>query len=361
MKHLENGEFKMNVDNIKFGLDTFGDVAYDKETGKRVSYEESIRGVIEEAKLADELGIDIITFGEHHRAEYSISSPEIIMAALATVTKNITLGTGVTVLSSDDPIRLYQRFATLDAISEGRTQVMLGRGSFTESYRLFGYDLQDYDELFEEKTALFAKLIEGGPVTWEGKFTPTLNEQDVYPKMTEREMDVNIGVGGTPESVVRAAHYGFPLMLAIIGGSPTRFKPYIELYKRAAEEFGKPVHPVGMHSPGIIAETDEEARALGMKYLVPNMNLTGLDRGWQPMTKEQFDFQVDRGAYYIGKPETVAQKIAKVIKDTGIERFDLVYGMGGFTPEERLKNIELYGKVVIPRVKEILREGDQVE
>ena len=348
----------MNRNEIKFGLDTFGDVARDSNTGERISYEESIRNMVEEGKLAEEVGVDILALGEHHREEYSISSPEIILAALAAVTSKITLGTGVTVLSSDDPIRLFQRFATLDAISNGRTQVMLGRGSFTESYGLFGYDLQDYDGLFEEKIALFDELIKGGPVTWQGKYTPTLNQQEVYPKMTERKMDVHIGVGGTPESVVRAARYGYPLMLAIIGGQPTRFKPYIDLYKRAAEQYGQRIHPVGMHSPGIIADTDEEARKLAMKYLIPAMNQTGQERGWAPMTKERFEYELDQGSYYIGSPETVAQKMARVIKAMGIERFDMIYGMGGFTQEERFKTIELYGKVVIPRVKELLKEGN---
>lgn len=279
----------MDVDKIKFGLDTFGDVARDSNTGERITYEESIRNMVEEGKLAEEVGVDILALGEHHREEYSISSPEIILAALAAVTSKITLGTGVTVLSSDDPIRLYQRFATLDAISNGRSQVMLGRGSFTESYGLFGYDLQEYDELFEEKIALFDELIKGGPISWQGKHTPTLKQVEVYPKMTERKMDVHVGVGGTPESVIRAARYGYPLMLAIIGGQPTRFKPYIDLYTKAVEQFGQPLHPVGMHSPGIIADTDEEARELAMKYLIPAMNKTGLERGWAPMTKERFD------------------------------------------------------------------------
>lgn len=348
----------MNGDNIKFGLDTFGDVARDSETGERISYEESIRNMVEEGKLAEQVGVDILALGVHHREEYSISSPEIILAALATVTSKITLGTGVTVLSSDDPIRLYQRFATLDAISNGRSQVMLGRGSFTESYGLFGYDLKEYDGLFEEKIALFDELIKGGPITWQGKHTPTLNQVQVYPKMTERKLDVHIGVGGTPESVVRAARYGYPLMLAIIGGQPTRFKPYIDLYNRAAEQYGQPLHPVGMHSPGIIADTDEEARELALKYLIPAMNQTGAERGWAPMTKERFDYEVEQGSYYIGSPETVALKIARVIKDMDIERFDMIYGMGGFTQEERFKTITLYGKVVIPRVKELLKEGN---
>ena len=292
----------MDVDKIKFGLDTLGDVALDSKTGERITYEESIRNMVEEGKLAEEVGVDILALGEHHREEYSISSPEIILAALAAVTSKITLGTGGTVLSSDDPIRLYQRFATLDAISNGRSQVMLGRGSFTESYGLFGYDLQEYDELFEEKIALFDELIKGGPISWQGKHTPTLKQVEVYPKMTERKMDVHVGVGGTPESVIRAARYGYPLMLAIIGGQPTRFKPYIDLYTKAVEQFGQPLHPVGMHSPGIIADTDEEARELAMKYLIPAMNKTGLERGWAPMTKERFDYEVDQGSYYIGSP-----------------------------------------------------------
>jgi len=348
----------MNADKIKFGLDTFGDVAYDSETGKRITYEESIRNIVEEGKLAEEVGVDILALGEHHREEYSISSPEVILAALSAVTSKITLGTGVTVLSSDDPIRLYQRFATLDAISNGRSQVMLGRGSFTESYSLFGYELQDYNELFEEKIALFDELIKGGPVTWQGNHTPTLDQVDVYPKMTERKMDVHIGVGGTPESVVRAARYGYPLMLAIIGGQPTRFKPYIDLYNKAAKQYGQPSHPVGMHSPGIIAETDEEARELAINYLVPASDQTGFERGWSPMTKERFDSEVSQGSLYIGSPETVAQKIARVIKSMGIERFDLIYGLGGLSQKDRFKTIELYGREVIPRVKELLKEGN---
>ena len=176
--------------------------------------------------------------------------------------------------------------------------------------------------------------------------------------MTERQMDVHIGVGGTPESVVRAARYGYPLMLAIIGGQPTRFKAYIELYKRAAQQLGQPIHPVGMHSPGVIAETDEEAREMALKYVVPAMNQTGKERGWAPMTKERFDFEIEQGSYYIGSPETVAQKMARVIKEMGIERFDMIYGMGGMTQEERFKTIELFGNKVIPRVKELLKEGN---
>lgn len=348
----------MKTDKILFGLDTFGDVAINAETGQRISYEESIRNIVKEGQLAERVGVDIFALGEHHREEYSISSPEIILAALATTTEKIVLGTGVTVLSSDDPIRVYQRFATLDAISNGRAQIMLGRGSFTESYGLFGYDLNDYNELFEEKTALFDKLVQGGPITWEGNFTPTLKEVEVFPKMTERHLDTHIGVGGTPESVLRAARYGYPLMLAIIGGQPTRFKPYIKLYHQALEKFGHSVQPVGMHSFGLIAEDDETAIENAWKYIVPMMDKLGLERGWGRMTKEHFEDEISRGSYYVGSPETVAQKMAKAIKDMGIQRFDLVYGMSGQTQEERFKMIELYGKQVIPRVKELLKEGN---
>ena len=347
----------MDVNQLKFGLDTFGDVALD-HTGKQISYEESIRNIAKEGQLAEEVGVDVFSLGEHHRKEYSISSPEIILAALASVTERITLGTAVTVLSSDDPIRLYQRFATLDALSNGRSQVMIGRGSFTESFELFGYDLTDYNELFEEKVALFDKLVKGGPVTSNGRFTPLLENVEVYPKMTENTLDVQVGVGGTPESVVRAARYGYPLMLAIIGGNPIRFKPYIDLYKQSAERFGNPIQPVGMHSHGVIAETDEEAFERAWKYIVPAMNKIGFERGWGPMSRESFESEVKNGSLYVGSPETVAKRMAKVIKEMGIERFDLVYGINGQQQDERFQTIELFGKEVIPRVKEILKAGN---
>lgn len=355
---IVNGVEIMNSSKIKFGLDTFGDIAFDNDTGKLISYEQSIQNIVEEGKLAEKVGVDVFALGEHHRKEFSISSPEIILAALTTATNKIILGTGVTVLSSDNPIRLYQRFATLDALSNGRTQVMLGRGSFTESYALFGYDLRDYNELFEEKVALFSELVKGKPITWQGKFTPTLNGIDVFPKMTERKLDVHIGVGGTPESVIRAAKYGFPLMLAIIGGRPSRFKPYIDLYKKTAQKFNQPMQPVGIHSPGIIAESDEIAIENAWKYLIPGMDKTGIERGWAPMTKERFNYEVENGSFYIGSPETVAQKMARVIKEMGVQRFDLVYGMGGQLQKERMQTIELFGTQVIPRVKELLKEGE---
>ncbi|EOT25916.1 LLM class flavin-dependent oxidoreductase [Enterococcus saccharolyticus] len=345
-----------NEKKILFGLDTFGDVAYHDETKEPLSYAESLRMIVEEGKLADQLGIDVIALGEHHRKEYSISSPDTVLAALATVTEKIILGTGVTVLSSDDPVRVYERFATVDALSNGRAQVMLGRGSFTESFPLFGYDLNDYNELFEEKIALFNELLTGEPVTWEGHFTQSLNNVQLYPK-TEKRLDVQVGVGGSPDSIIRAAKYGFPVMLAIIGGEPARFLPYIDLYQRATKQFGQPTHPVGMHSHGVIADTDEEAQEIAWQYLKKSMDKIGSERGWAPMTRERFAFEISEGSYYVGSPETVAQKIAHVIQTLGVKRFDFVYGAGGQLQKDRFRTIQLYGEKVVPRVKELLKEG----
>ena len=342
---------------ILFGLDTFGDIAFDDTTGELLSYEQSLKNIIEEGKLADELGIDVLALGEHHRQEFSISAPEMVLAALATVTKNITLGTGVTVLSSDDPVRVYERFATLDAISNGRAQLMLGRGSFTESFPLFGYNLANYHELFEEKIALLAELLKGEPVTWRGRFTQSLDHVELYPKVS-KPLDVHVGVGGSPESIIRVARFGFPVMLAIIGGDPLRFKPFIDLYYQSAADFGQPLHPIGMHSHGVIAETDAAAQEIAWNYIKPAMDVIGRERGWPPMSRARFEFEITHGSYYVGSPETVAQKIARVIKAMGVGRFDLVYGMGGQKQADRFQTITLYGEQVIPRVRELLTETE---
>lgn len=341
-----------------FGLDTFGDIPSD-DTGTLMSHAEAIRQVVDEAVLADKLGVDVIALGEHHRPDYSISSPETVLAGIATRTKNITLATGVTVLSSDDPVRVYQRFATLDALSNGRAQVILGRGSFTESFPLFGYDLRDYNELFEEKIELFSELIKEKPVTWSGTTRAALNNADVFPKTESGHLATHVGVGGSPESVVRAARYGFPLMLAIIGGSPDRFVPYVELYHRAAADLGTTAHPVGMHSPGFIAETDQEARDTAWQPFKENRDRIGKDRGWPPLTRAQYEHEIEQGSLYIGSPETVAQKIARSMITLGAKRFDLVYGTGPLAASARLKNVELYGSKVIPRVRELLAEHQE--
>lgn len=342
--------------DILFGLNTFGDIATDNN-GKLLTDAQSIRLVVDEAVLADKLGIDVIGIGEHHREEYVISSPETVLAGIATRTEQITLATAVTVLSSDDPVRVYQRFATVDALSNGRAQVMLGRGSFTESFPLFGYDLQNYEELFDEKIEMFSKILEEKPLEWQGQFTQSLYKENIYPKTESGRLDTWVGVGGSPESIVRTAHYGFKLMLAIIGGDPIRFKAYIDLYKRVAEQLGKPIYPVGMHSHGLIADTDGEAVDFAWKHIKTSFDKIGRSRGWTPMTKQQFEHEVETGSYYVGSAETVAKKIASTIDRLGVARFDLVYGAGQQSADVRRKTIELYGQEVIPQVKEILSKG----
>ena len=342
--------------DLRFGIDTIGDLPT-SDDGKLFSHAAAIRQVVEEAILADTLGIDIIGVGEHHRSDFSISSPETVLAGIATRTKNIKLASAVTVLSSDDPVRVFERFATVDALSNGRAQVILGRGSFTESFPLFGYDLRDYEVLFEEKVGLFAKLLDEKQVNWKGTTRAELKDADVFPKTDSGRLDVVVGVGGSPESVIRAARYGFPLVLAIIGGAPDRFAPYVELYRQAAEDLGTEAHPVGMHSPGLVAETDEEAKRLAWPAFKTSWDRIGRTRGWPPYTKEQFDYEIENGSLYIGSPETVAKKIARAMKVLDVTRFDMVYGQGPQKASVRLKSIELYGKEAIPRVKELLAKS----
>ena len=341
------------MSDLVFGLDTFGDVP-ENDSGTPVTYAAAIRQVLAEAMLADEIGVDVFAVGEHHRPEYSISTPETMLAGIATRTNRIHLASGVTVLSSDDPVRVFQRFATVDALSNGRAEVILGRGSFTESFPLFGYDLSDYDVLFEEKIALFAKLLEEKPVTWSGTTRAALKDADVFPKTESGHLTTWVGVGGTPESVIRTAHYGLPLMLAIIGGPAKRFAPYTDLYRRAAEQFGTTPHPVGMHSPGFIADTDEKAWELHWPHYRVMRDRIGALRGWPPIRPEEYESEIERGSLYIGSPETVARRIADAVKALGVGRFDLIYTAGAQPISARLRAVELYGTKVIPMVRDIL-------
>ncbi|GAB3178344.1 putative LLM family oxidoreductase [Micromonospora palomenae] len=341
------------MSDLEFGLDTFGDVPED-DSGKLVSYAAAIRQVVDEAVLADDLGVDVIALGEHHRPEYSVSTPETVLAGIATRTSRIRLASGVTVLSSDDPVRVFQRFATVDALSHGRAEVILGRGSFTESFPLFGYDLRDYDVLFEEKIELFVKLLDEKPVTWSGTKRAPLERADVFPKTESGRLTTWVGVGGSPQSVVRTARYGLPLMLAIIGGAPERFAPYIDLYRRAAEQLGTTAHPVGMHSPGFIADTDEEAKELYWPYYRVMRDRIGALRGWPPIRRAEFDAEVEHGSLYIGSPETVARRVARAIRSLGVGRFDLIYTAGAQPISARMRAVELYGTKVIPMVRDIL-------
>ncbi|TDU83718.1 putative LLM family oxidoreductase [Kribbella voronezhensis] len=341
------------MSDLLFGLDTFGDIPEDDE-GRLVSAAAAIRQVIDEAVLADELGVDAIALGEHHRPEYSISTPETVLAAIGARTSRIKLGSGVTVLSSDDPVRVFQRFSTVDAISNGRAEVILGRGSFTESFPLFGYDLQDYEVLFEEKLQLFARLLEEKPVTWSGTTRAALENVEVYPKTESGRLTTWVGVGGTPQSVVRTAYYGLPLMLAIIGGSPERFSSYVDLYRRAAEQFGTVAHPVGMHSPGFVADTDEEAKEIFWPRYKVMRDRIGALRGWPPVKRSEFDAEVAHGSLYVGSPDTVAHRIADAAKKLDVGRFDLIYSAGSVPVSARLRAVELYGAKVIPMVRELL-------
>ena len=339
--------------HLEFGLDTFGDVTAGADGGL-LPYAQVIRNVIEEGILADSAGVDFFGVGEHHRADFAVSAPEIVLAAIAGRTQRIHLGSAVTVLSSDDPVRLFQRFATLDAASNGRAEVILGRGSFTESFPLFGYALSDYEALFEEKLDLFAALRQQGPITWAGKLRPALNNQRVFPTTEHAPLRTWIGVGGSPESVIRAARYDLPLMLAIIGGDPRRFAPYADLYRRAFAQLGRPVQPIGIHSPGYVADTDEQARAELWPDFKRMRDQIGAERGWPPMGRAEFDQEANRGSLYVGSPETVARKIAATVKALGLSRFQVKYSAGPLSHERLMHSIELYGRVVIPMVRDML-------
>ncbi len=332
------------ADTFEFGLDTFGDVTIDAD-GRLLPQARVLRDVVEEALLADSLGIDAFGVGEHHRPDFAISAPEVVLSAIASRTRRIVLGSAVTVLSTDDPVRVFQRFSTVNALSGGRAEVILGRGSFTESYALFGYDLAQYGELFEEKLARFAELLKPGRTT-------------VYPPIEQGTLRTWVGVGGSPESVVRAARYGLPLTLAIIGGSPRRFRPYVDLYRQALEKLGQPMLPVAVHSPGHVAATDDQAKSELWPHYETMINRIGAERGWPPATRAQFEHEAGAdGALCVGSPETVIAKIASTASLLGLSRFNLKYSAGTLPHETLMKSITLIGTTVAPRVREIVAKG----
>ena len=343
--------------NLELGLDTFGDVTRGAD-GQPLPHAQVIRDLVTEAVLADEVGVDFIGVGEHHRADFAVSSPEMVLAAIAGRTERIRLGSAVTVLSSDEPVRVFQRFSTLDALSNGRAEVILGRGSFTESFPLFGYPLDKYELLFEEKLELYAAILEsdrsGEPVTWHGTTRPPIVRKRVFPSTGNGGITTWIGVGGSPESVVRAAKYGFPMMLAIIGGDPRRFASYVDLYKRALSQMGTAELPIGVHSPGHVAETDATAREELWAPYREMRDRIGAERGWPPMSRAEFEREIEAGSLYVGSPETVARKIATTARALGLSRFDMKYSAGPLAHEAMMRSIELYGREVIPRVRELL-------
>lgn len=340
---------------LELGIDTFGDVTLDAD-GKPLPHAQVLRNVVAQGVAADRVGLEFFGVGEHHREDFAVSAPEVVLAAIAGRTERIHLGSAVTVLSSDDPVRVFQRFATLDGVSGGRAEVILGRGSFIESFPLFGFDLGQYEELFEEKLSLFTEVRKQEPVTWEGKLRPGLTDQSVFPPLEHGLLKTWIGVGGSPESVVRAAHYGLPLMLAIIGGGPMRFQPLTELYRNALDQFGQDTTlPIGVHSPGFIAETDQEAKDILWPHYEAMTNRIGRERGWPPATRARFEHEAaEDGALFVGSPETVAAKIAYTARGLGLERFDLKLSNGTLGHEHLMRAIELYGTEVAPRVDGLL-------
>ncbi len=340
---------------LEFGLHTFGDVTVDAE-GAPLSQAQTLRNIVEQAALADEVGVAFFGVGEHHRADYAVSSPELVLGAIASRTRNIRLGTAVTVLSSDDPVRVYQRFATLDAVSGGRAEPILGRGSFTESFPLFGYDLADYEVLFEEKLELFTRLLAEDAVTWQGRTRAGLDGVEVFPK-TEHGMPTWVGVGGSPDSVVRTARYGLNLMLAIIGGPAARFAPYTDLFRRSLASFGHDQRLIGVHSPGHIADSDQQAWDEAYPAFDALFTTLGRERGWPAYNRMRFQQDVGEGAIYAGSPERVAQKIADTVLTLGLDRFDLKYSNGTLGHDKLMRSIELYGTQVIPRVRELVAEA----
>jgi probable LLM family oxidoreductase len=343
----------MSAHEFEFGLDTFISVTVDG-SGRALDGDQVIRNTVEEAVLADSVGIDSFNIGEHYRPEFMDSAAHVILAAIAGRTQRIRLGTAVTVLSTQDPVRLYNNFATLDAVSDGRAQLIVGRGSLTDSFPLFGLDLADYEPLFEEKLDLLTRLLRDQPVTWSGEFRPPLSDQVVTPPIPEGHIPTWVGVGGSPQSVIRAARFGLPLMLAIIAGDPERFAGHVELYKRALAQQGQREQPVGLHSLGFVAPTDEEAMQIQWPYWKEQFDWAARERGWRPPTLDQFEAEVAHGSMYVGSPETVANRIANVSRTLGLSRFDLLYAIGRVPHEQRMATIELFGREVIPRVRELL-------
>lgn len=338
--------------NVELGLDTFGDISA-HEDGSSSTHAETLREVVAQGVLADEVGIDFLGVGEHHRDDFAVSAPDVVLAAIGARTRRIRLGSSVTVLSSDDPIRVFQRFSTLDALTGGRAEVILGRGSFTESFPLFGYDLADYETLFSEKLDLFAALLDEKPVTWQGSTRAPLNDQRVYPP-TGGGLRAWIGVGGSPQSVQRAVHYRLPLMLAIIGGPPSQCVPYANYYRQNFTQAGEEPLPVGVHSPGYVAETDARAREELFEPYAVMRNRIGRERGWAPMSRREFASEIEGGSMYVGSPETVAKKIASTVTSLGLQRFQLKYSNGPLTDRQMRRSIELYGTKVIPLVRDML-------
>ena len=348
----------MDATAMELGIYTFAERTPDPRTGHLVSAEQRLRDLVEEIELAEQVGLDVFGVGEHHRPDYVASSPAVVLAAAAARTSRIRLTSAVSVLSSDDPVRVFQDFATLDLISGGRAEIMAGRGSFIESFPLFGQDLQDYDELFSEKLDLLLQLRRSERVTWSGRHRPPIADRGVYPRPVQDPLPVWIAVGGTPESVVRAATLGLPMALAIIGGMPERFVPLVELYRDAAREAGHDPDalPVSINSHGFIADDSRTAADEAWPPYADTMGRIGRERGWAPPTRQRFDIERSpRGALLVGDPQEVTEKILWEHELFGHRRFLMQMSVGTMPHDRIMRSIELYGTVVAPAVRRALR------
>jgi probable LLM family oxidoreductase len=341
---------------MELGIGMFGDLQINAN-GDIQPAQQRLQEIIEEIKLMDEVGLDFFGMGEHHRPDYAVSSPEIILAAASTVTKNIKLGSAVSVLSSSDPVKLYQNFATVDLISNGRAELMAGRGSFIESFPLFGYNLQDYDELYEEKLELLLKINSEEKLSWKGKFRPELVNQTVLPRAVNDNLKIWVAVGGTPESVLRAGKFGLPVMFAIIGGDPTQFKPLFDYYKKVYAGYGHDLSKfeVGVHMHSFFGEDSKQLADYYYPLYSAQMNRVGKSRGWPPYQKHQFDAGRSKsGALIVGDANEAVDKILAMQETFSLTRFSAHMDVGGPSHAQMMKSIEIYGTQIAPKVREAL-------
>lgn len=342
---------------MELGIFTFVDNNPDPNTGEKLHPSKRLQNLIEEAELADQAGLDVYGIGEHHREEYVASAPAVILSAIAARTKNIRLTSTVTVLGSEDPVRVFQQFATLDLLSKGRAEIMVGRGSFIESFPLFGYDLQNYEELFEEKLELLMQLRENEKITWSGNFRAAIDDKGIYPQPMQSKLPIWRAVGGTPKSAYVTGALGLPLALAIIGGLPEQFKQFADIHERGAKDNGKEKPALSINSHGFIAETSEEAKDIAFPAFKQTMDKIGSERGWAPMSREQFEASTTlKGANFIGSPQEIIDKILYQHEIFGHDRFLMQMSVGSVPHQKMMKSIELFATEVAPVVRKELGE-----
>jgi probable LLM family oxidoreductase len=343
---------------MELGIGMFGDNHYD-QNGQPLPAGERLRELIEEIKLMDEVGLDFFGIGEHHRPDYAVSVPEIVLAAASTVTKHIKLGSAVTVLSSSDPVRIYQSFATIDQISNGRAEITAGRGSFIESFPIYGFDLKDYNDLFEEKLDLLLKINQQNPISWKGKYRASLTNQEVFPRAVHDRLNIWVAVGGTPESVLRAGKAGLPVIFAIIGGNPAQFQPLFQYYQDVYQHFNHDMAKflVGVHMHCFFGEDSKKIADEYFPVYSDQMNRIGRTRGWQPFTRSQFDYgRGQNGHLIISDASEAIDKILEMNELFGLTRFSAHMDVGGPSHTSLMKSIEIFGTKIAPKVREALKK-----